>query len=44
MYVKYIQGLYQSRLSTADRALSSVASAKKAILNLNGRMLDRRQV
>jgi hypothetical protein len=27
MYVQYIQGLYQSRLSTADFALFLVASA-----------------
>jgi hypothetical protein len=44
VYVQYIQRLYQSKLSTADHALSSVASATTAVLNLNGRMLDRHQV
>jgi hypothetical protein len=43
MYIKYIQPLYQSRLSTVDHAISLVAPAITVVYNLNGRMLDRRQ-
>jgi hypothetical protein len=32
MYIKYIQGLCQSRLSTADCALFLVASATTAVV------------
>jgi hypothetical protein len=35
MYIKYIQGLYQSRLSTADYALFLVASATTAVNSLS---------
>jgi hypothetical protein len=44
MYVHYVQGLCQSRLSTADYALFPVATATTAVSYLNGRKLDRRQV
>jgi hypothetical protein len=44
MCIQYIQGLCQSRLSTADHFLSLVAPATTAICHLNGRMLDRRKV
>jgi hypothetical protein len=43
-YTIYIQGLCQSRLSTADYALFLVAFATTATSHLNGRMPDYRQV
>jgi hypothetical protein len=44
MYIQYMQGLCQFRLSTVDHSLSLVAPATTASSHLNGRMLDRRQV
>jgi hypothetical protein len=37
----YIQGLCQSRLSTADYVISLVASATRQSSHLNGLMTDR---
>jgi hypothetical protein len=42
--VQYVQGLCQSRISTADYALLLVTFATTQSRHLNGRMLDRRQV
>jgi hypothetical protein len=45
VFIQYIQGLCQSRLSTADYALLLVAFATTAVFrHLNVRTLDRRQV
>jgi hypothetical protein len=44
MYIKYIQDLGQSRLSTVDFALFLEASLERQSSHLNGRMHDRRQV
>jgi hypothetical protein len=43
MYIKYIQGLCQSRLSTANYALFLVASLQLKSSHFNGRMLDSRE-
>jgi hypothetical protein len=44
MYIQYIQGLSQSRLSTTDHALSLVAPVTMQSSNLNGCMLDCSQI
>jgi hypothetical protein len=38
MYVQYIQGLSQSRLSTADHALLLIAPATTAVYSLEGQV------
>jgi hypothetical protein len=44
MYIQHIQDFCQFRLSTTDHALSLVAPSTTQSSQLNGRMLDRRQV
>jgi hypothetical protein len=44
IYIQYVQGLCQSRFSTADYALFLVASLQRQSSNLNGPALDRRHV